>query len=173
MNTKTKAKILLGILASTNFISIMGSCPTTYAMREMRASNGDNRAPSCAVCETEASYYDESDMDDSPTASKRPATTNLVPLSPQEFFSAVQHKDKQTIRYLYNHSLDINTRNPMGWTPLHYAVWLDNLKMVKFLVLKCHALVNLRDKSGMTPYDVAVINHSRPIIDFFTTQTQN
>ncbi len=154
MKLEKKVKILLGAFIISNIISPIMDYPITKASNDSKS----------IIIKT--SDDDAGTVEIPTTAIRRPATTTLIPISPREFFTAVQHNDKQAIRYLLSHSLDIDTQNPMGWTALHYATFLGNLDMVKFLVDKCNATINLRDKRGLTPYDIAWKNHKKRIAKF-------
>ena len=49
---------------------------------------------------------------------------------------------------------DVNTKNRMGWTPLHNAAGVGQKETVKLLITR-GANVNAKDKDGVTPLDAA------------------
>jgi len=49
---------------------------------------------------------------------------------------------------------DLNTKNRMGWTPLHNAAGVGQKETVKLLITR-GANVNAKDKDGVTPLDAA------------------
>ena len=55
------------------------------------------------------------------------------------------------VQILINNGYDINFVNPEnGFTPLHYAVWISDIKMLEVL-LENHARDDIKDKNGFTP----------------------
>ncbi len=52
-----------------------------------------------------------------------------------------------------------------GWTPLHIAAGMGNLKVAGLLLTK-GANVNIRDKHGATPLDMAVAQSEKTMFDF-------
>jgi hypothetical protein len=58
---------------------------------------------------------------------------------------------------LLEHGADPNARNDDGWTPLHFACWLDARDKTMVEVLLRHgADVNARDNAGRTPLDYVI-----------------
>jgi len=49
---------------------------------------------------------------------------------------------------------DVNTKNRMGWTPLHNAAGFGQNEVAELLIAK-GADVNAKDKDGVTPLDAA------------------
>ncbi len=61
---------------------------------------------------------------------------------------------------------DINQpEDNYGWTPLHIAAGMGNLKVAKVLIAK-GADVDARDTHGATPLDVAVAQSEKKMADF-------
>lgn len=52
-----------------------------------------------------------------------------------------------------------------GWTPLHIAAGMGNIKVAGQLLTK-GANINLRDKHGATPLDMAVAQSEKKMFDF-------
>ena len=50
---------------------------------------------------------------------------------------------------------DVNTKNRMGWTPLHNAAGFGQKEVAELLIAK-GADVNAKDKDGVTPLDAAI-----------------
>lgn len=65
----------------------------------------------------------------------------------KEFLDAISHFDKGKIQNLLSIGIDINYQNEYGETALMYAVMLNNIIMVRFL-LECGADVNIKDDEG-------------------------
>lgn len=61
---------------------------------------------------------------------------------------------------------DINEpEDNYGWTPLHIAAGMGNLKVAGQLLSK-GANINVRDKHGATPYDMATAQSEKKMCDF-------
>ena len=56
-----------------------------------------------------------------------------------------------------------------GWTPLHIAAGMGNLKVAGQLIAK-GADVNVRDKHGATPLDMAAAQSEKRMYDFLLTK---
>lgn len=54
-----------------------------------------------------------------------------------------------------------------GWTPLHVAAGMGNIKVAGQLLSK-GANINLRDKHGATPLDMALAQSEKKMADFLT-----
>lgn len=70
---------------------------------------------------------------------------------------AVLSGHKKITSLLLDNGAEINIRaqDESGGTPLHWAAWVSNREMVKFLV-EAGADVNALDKTGFTPLDAAM-----------------
>lgn len=65
---------------------------------------------------------------------------------------------------------DINEpEDNYGWTPLHIAAGMGNLKVAGQLIAK-GADVNIRDKHGATPLDMAAAQSEKRMYDFLRTK---
>ena len=139
MKLKTKAKILLGALITSILISHAGVFSPVHAV--CKPSFCKRRSERVPMCRQE-------------TAAKR--KRRLA----SELYLAVQRNDCNHIKELYHMGANINTReyHPIGYTPLHHAVLLNRLEVVKCLIEECGADATLssKEKYGLTPYDVAI-----------------
>jgi ankyrin repeat protein len=64
--------------------------------------------------------------------------------------------DIRVVELLIAHGFDLNAVGPRnGYTPLHDAVWADNVAAARVL-LTHGARTDIRGKDGLTPYDKAV-----------------
>jgi ankyrin repeat protein len=78
--------------------------------------------------------------------------------------------DNQTIANLLVSTIELNTPDDSGDTPLHRAVRKNNVKLVKILI-EYGANVNAKDKQGDTPLDVAVnYVRNKEIVDLLITE---
>jgi hypothetical protein len=68
---------------------------------------------------------------------------------------AVVEGDIDQVQLLISEGADINSRNRMGWTPLHTAIRNHRQAVTEFLIAK-GADVNAKDNSGWTPLHNAV-----------------
>ena len=71
--------------------------------------------------------------------------------------SAQANKPQSLIYMLERFGLDINTRDSVNSTPLHWACYTGSQDAVNF-VLAQNAEINLQDKEGYTPLHLAVIS---------------
>jgi len=60
----------------------------------------------------------------------------------------------KSLEYLITQGANINTKDNIGRTPLHYAAARSDISVVKFLVSK-GAKVNATDRNGEYPYNAA------------------
>lgn len=63
------------------------------------------------------------------------------------------------MRFLLDDAMvDINVRDMLGcgYTPLHFAVFCENIETVRYLHTDCNANVNIRDRYRYTPLHYAV-----------------
>jgi ankyrin repeat protein len=66
----------------------------------------------------------------------------------------------------------INMKNGKGWTPLHLAVILNNLKLVKLLI-ENGAKHNILDNKSKTPLELAIDNDNKDIIEYLKINIDN
>lgn len=70
--------------------------------------------------------------------------------------AAMFQPDMRVVELLIAHGFDVNAVGPRnGYTPLHDAVWADNVAAARFL-LTHGARTDIRGKDGLTAYDKAV-----------------
>lgn len=67
---------------------------------------------------------------------------------------------------------DINFRADNDWTPLHFAVWTGNLKVVNLLVVN-KANVNAKARNNLTPLMVACNAGNHPVFTLLLTAGAN
>ena len=56
----------------------------------------------------------------------------------------------------------------LGWSGLHWATFEGNTNLVKFLLIK-GADYKAKDVNGLTPYDIALSNNNREMINIYQT----
>ena len=62
---------------------------------------------------------------------------------------------------------DISKIDNKGWTPMHRAIEIDNIEIVRILILKCNgANLNFTNQNGSTPLTFAIALGNFKIIDF-------
>jgi len=83
-----------------------------------------------------------------------------------EFFSNIINNSNvsniSNIKLLLKYGADINYRNKIGWTALHYAVYYDKDEITEIL-LKHKANPNVMTYSGLTPLKLALKFNKRII----------
>ena len=65
-------------------------------------------------------------------------------------FEAAQNGNIETLKKLISRGADINRKDRLGNTALHYAVVSDNFEIVKYLI-EAGASILIRDRKGRTP----------------------
>jgi ankyrin repeat protein len=79
-------------------------------------------------------------------------------------------KNMEIVKLLLEYRFDVNAVGPQnGYTPLHDAVWADNLEAVKILLNK-GAQTNLKGKDGLTAYGKAKKEGRREILKYFESK---
>ncbi|MDR2806579.1 MAG: ankyrin repeat domain-containing protein [Puniceicoccales bacterium] len=76
------------------------------------------------------------------------------------------------VEQLIRQGADINAQNKYKNTPLHYAVLVGNIEMVKFLV-EHGANINITNKKEKTPLDLAEKEQNRTICDYLEEIIKN
>ena len=67
--------------------------------------------------------------------------------------------DKNLIRFLVEHNLDVNVQNKDGYTPLHQLVFKNDENRCRLLLEhKADVKINVQDNNGYTPLHRAVMN---------------
>lgn len=84
--------------------------------------------------------------------------------------AAMFQKNTEIITLLINYGFDVNAQGiSNGYTPLHDAVWANNLAAVEIL-LKQRAKTDIRGKDGLTPYEKALKENKKEIVEFFKSK---
>jgi ankyrin repeat protein len=79
-------------------------------------------------------------------------------------------KNMEIVRLLLEHKFDVNAVGPKnGYTPLHDAVWADNLEAIKLLLVK-GAKTNIKGRDGLTPYAKAKKEGKTDIVTYFESR---
>jgi ankyrin repeat protein len=79
-------------------------------------------------------------------------------------------KNMEIVKLLLEHNFDVNAVGPQnGYTPLHDAVWADNMEAIKLLLDK-GARTNIKGKDGLTPYGKAKKEGKKEIIQLFESR---
>lgn len=79
-------------------------------------------------------------------------------------FIALIEGDFKLFQYLLTHTMNINHKDNMGNTMLHYACWLNRLDAVNAL-LKYDAYKMYKNENGLTPYDMTTEPYIRLLIN--------
>ena len=99
-----------------------------------------------------------------PVMSSPSPSTGFVALA---LVTAILHGKLDEIRSLLKDNPNwVNAKDGKGLTPLHYAVAVDNLEIVKLLVGRW-ATFNVKNNAGFTPLDVARTRKSTAIVEYF------
>lgn len=72
---------------------------------------------------------------------------------------------QEMLEYLIIEGLDINSKNELRWTPLHYSVHHSNLEILKFLLAN-NAEVNTKAQHNATPLHTAAAEGDLTIVKF-------
>jgi len=79
-------------------------------------------------------------------------------------------KNMEIVRLLLEYKFDVNAVGPKnGYTPLHDAVWADNLEAIKLLLPK-GAKTTIKGKDGLTPYAKAKKEGKTDIVTYFESR---
>ena len=70
---------------------------------------------------------------------------------------AIELNDVEIVKQIISHSkgMDLNFTNHIGTTPLTYAISVENLQVIKFLIIN-GADINIVDRLGWTPVSKAI-----------------
>ncbi len=80
------------------------------------------------------------------------------------FVAAAKAGDSRTVRTLVRQRVDVNAPEADGTSPLHWAVWSEDVETVTVL-LRAGAKVRTANRYGVTPLAVAATNGNAPIIE--------
>ena len=85
------------------------------------------------------------------------------------FHFAAKTGQLNILKYMsQNDEIDVNAQSIIGWTALHFAVYSRNIDCIKFLCsLKDQINIEIKDRFGQTPYDLAVEINDKEIEDVF------
>jgi uncharacterized protein len=84
--------------------------------------------------------------------------------------AAMFQKNTEIITLLINYGFDVNAQGlSNGYTPLHDAVWANNLAAVEIL-LKHRAKTDIRGKDGLTPYEKALNENKKEIAEYLRSK---
>jgi len=72
----------------------------------------------------------------------------------EELFEAIQARDGYKVKRLLEKGANINAKDNIGWTPLHFAAYHGITDIVR-LLLEHGADINARDADGLTPLHIA------------------
>jgi ankyrin repeat protein len=79
-------------------------------------------------------------------------------------------KNMEIVKLLLEYRFDVDAVGPQnGYTPLHDAVWADNLEAVKILLNK-GAQTNIKGKDGLTAYGKAKREGRKEILQHFESK---
>jgi hypothetical protein len=84
--------------------------------------------------------------------------------------AAMFQKNTEIITVLINYGFDVNAQGlSNGYTPLHDAVWANNLATIKIL-LKRGARTDIRGKDGLTPYEKTLKEDKKEIAEYLQSK---
>ena len=84
--------------------------------------------------------------------------------------AAMFQKNMEIVRLLIEYKFDVNAVGPKnGYTPLHDAVWADNLEGIKLLLAK-GAKTTIKGEDGLTPYAKAKKEGKADIVTYFESR---
>ena len=84
--------------------------------------------------------------------------------------AAMFQKNAEIVVLLIDHGFDVNAIGPAnGYSPLHDAVWANNLEAVKIL-LKRGARTDIAAKDGLTPFEKAKNEGTTEIVEYMKSQ---
>ena len=87
-----------------------------------------------------------------------------APEADAAFVAAAKAGDSRTVRALVRQRIDVNALEADGTSPLHWAVWSDDVETVTVL-LRAGAKACAANRYGITPLSVAATNGNAAIID--------
>ena len=77
------------------------------------------------------------------------------------------HHDQELYAFLSQADTDISKIDNKGWTPMQRAIKIDNIEIVRILILKCNgANLNFTNRNGSTPLTFAIALGNFKIIEF-------
>ncbi|WP_265035169.1 MULTISPECIES: ankyrin repeat domain-containing protein [unclassified Wolbachia] len=86
-----------------------------------------------------------------------------------ELYQAVSNCDVDKVKSLIENGIDLNERSSNGNTPLHKAIMLENIPVVRLLLSNCAKLF-IKNKKGETAYD---ISQNKPLVqDLFASDKE-
>ncbi|MBA8758065.1 ankyrin repeat domain-containing protein, partial [Wolbachia pipientis] len=71
-----------------------------------------------------------------------------------ELYQAVSNCDMDKVKSLIENGIDLNERSSNGNTPLHKAIMLENIPVVRLLLIN-RAKLFIKNKKGETAYDLS------------------
>ena len=78
---------------------------------------------------------------------------------------AVKYNYIEVVQLLLDHRIKVNSKGKLKWTPLHWAVYNQNLLIVQ-LLLKNSIRINVKEKNGLTPLHIATMKGNIEIIKY-------
>ncbi|MGL5029615.1 MAG: ankyrin repeat domain-containing protein [Wolbachia pipientis] len=86
-----------------------------------------------------------------------------------ELYQAVSNYDVDKVKSLIENGIDLNERSSNGNTPLHKAIMLENIPVVRLLLIN-RAKLFIKNKKGETAYD---ISQNKPLVqDLFASDKE-
>ena len=93
---------------------------------------------------------------------------------PQEKVSAIldrkisfSHHDQELYAFLSQADNDISKIDDEGWTPLHRAIEINNIEIIKLLIFKSsNANLNFTNHQGKTPLTYAISKGNLDVTEF-------
>ncbi len=88
---------------------------------------------------------------------------------------AIEQNNIQQLTYLFDHEIDVNSKDDSGSTPLHWAAYNGNVEIIALLIDRYGASIESRDNNGKTPLYRALNNRevSALLLDRYSANIHN
>ena len=78
----------------------------------------------------------------------------------------LSHHDEELYTFLSKSDANFSKIDDAGWTPMHRAIKIDNIEIVRILILKCNSVdLNFTNQNGNTPLTFAIARGNLKVIE--------